>query len=113
MCKNDKGGYILTEQEEMEECFQRAIKRGKITKDDIIGLNMDKCLDAIQSELDEAKDAYKQGALVTYFIDGKPEGLIMELFHIRNTILTAMKMLGFDYKKEHKIMLEYERKRED
>lgn len=103
----------MTEQEEMEECFQRAIKRGKITEEDIVGLNMEKCFDAIQSELNEVREAYRQGALVTYLVDGKPEGLPIELFHTRNALYTAMKMLGFDYKKEHKIMLDYERKRTD
>ena len=96
-----------------KECAAIAIRRGKITQSDLILPDMHKFIDAAINELYEARECIDKDKYKTELINGKPEGLGIELIDVVRVIFTGLECLGMDFETLMMIKHKYELQRED
>lgn len=96
-----------------KECATIALRRGKITQNDLILPDMTKFIDAAINELYEARQCINKNQFKTEIINGKPEGLAIEFIDTIRVLLTGLECLGADFVTEMEIKNEYELIRND
>jgi NTP pyrophosphatase (non-canonical NTP hydrolase) len=82
--------------------------------DEVDGMNVVKVLAKlalVHSEVSEAVDAVLKGQLKTTVVDGKPEGLGIELADVDIRTLHLRAMLGLDAQKDFALKMEYNQTR--
>jgi len=96
-----------------KECAAIAIRRGKITQDDLIIPDMHKFIDAAINELFEARECIDKEQYKNEIINDKPEGLAIEFIDTIRVLLTGLECLGINFETVMILKHKYELGRED
>lgn len=91
-----------------------SLEVGVPSLDEVDGMNVVKVLAKlalVHSEVSEATECVLAGQLKTTVVDGKPEGLGIELADVDIRTLHLRAMLGLDAEKDFALKMEYNQKR--